>query len=137
MLFGKPTSAFVFASTLLALHAAPRDAGAVCPSREGSASAAVKAVIAQYRSQTVGLCITALTETVGTPTLQCAGETAIGSGVQPDSSTLFGIGSVTKTMVATLLALRASEPSSGIALNTAVGPLIQRPLNKPGLTLLR
>jgi CubicO group peptidase (beta-lactamase class C family) len=91
-----------------------------CPGHAATTAAAVAQTAAAYKPQATGFCIAAIAN--GTIATQCEGETVLGNGVKPDSSTLFEIGSITENMTGTLLALRISHGSIGLP--DAVGPKI-------------
>jgi CubicO group peptidase (beta-lactamase class C family) len=66
---------------------------------------------------------------------KCYGETQTGSHITPTSHTLFWIGSVTKTMTATLLALRVNQGS--VQLNDRVDNYLPSAYHIPKITLLQ
>jgi CubicO group peptidase (beta-lactamase class C family) len=112
---------------------------AACPLRKATAALAFDAIAAKYSSSFVGMCVGAIGPGNGiTPAYsvtKCYGETRLGSHHTPTSQTLFGIGSITKTMTATLLALRVNEGS--VSLNDPVDTLLPSLYQIPKITLLQ
>jgi beta-lactamase class C len=112
---------------------------AACPLRRTTTDAAFDAIAAKYSSKVIGMCLGAIGPASGIrpeySTTKCFGETLIGSHVTPTSHTLFWIGSVTKTMTATLLALRANEGS--LNLNDRIDTLLPSLYTIPKITLLQ
>jgi CubicO group peptidase (beta-lactamase class C family) len=66
---------------------------------------------------------------------KCYGEILAGSGITPTNDTLFWIGSVTKTMTATLLALRVNQ--GAVQLNDRVDKYLSSLYHIPQITLLQ
>ena len=110
-----------------------------CPQRKTTTDAAFDAIAAKYSSKIVGMCLGAIGPANGIrpeySTTKCFGETLINSHVTPTSHTLFWIGSVTKTMTATLLALRVNEGS--LNLNDRIDTLLPSLYTIPKITLLQ
>jgi CubicO group peptidase (beta-lactamase class C family) len=112
---------------------------AACPQRKATAAAAFDAIAAKYSSKFVGMCVGAIGPAgVIAPkyaVTKCYGETLTGSGITPTSQTLFWIGSLTKTMTATLLALRVNQGS--VHLNDPVDAYLPSLYQIPEITLLQ
>jgi serine-type D-Ala-D-Ala carboxypeptidase/endopeptidase len=110
-----------------------------CPQRKTTTDAAFDAIAAKYSSKIVGMCLGAIGPASGIrpaySTTKCYGETLFDSHVTPTSHTLFWIGSVTKTMTATLLALRVNE--SSVNLNDPIDTLLPSQYTIPKITLLQ
>jgi CubicO group peptidase (beta-lactamase class C family) len=144
-----PTKYKYIAAVLLALmcsavqigHAQNKVSGGVvaCPSRKVTAPVAFDAIAARYSAKFVGMCLGAIGPgNVITPAYsvtKCYGEKVLGFRPKPTSQTLFGIGSITKTMTATLLALRVSQGS--VNLNDQIDTLLPSDYQIPTITLLQ
>jgi CubicO group peptidase (beta-lactamase class C family) len=113
---------------------------AACPQRKASVDAAFDAIAAKYSSNFVGMCVGAIGPAgVIAPNgeyaaTKCYGETLTGSGIRPTNHTLFWIGSITKTMTATLLALRVNQGS--VHLDDRVDAYLSSAYHIPKITLL-
>jgi CubicO group peptidase (beta-lactamase class C family) len=112
---------------------------AACPQRQTTTDAAFDEIAAKYSSKIVGMCLGAIGPANGIrpaySTTKCYGETLIDSHVTPTSHTLFWLGSLTKTMTATLLALRVNEGS--VNLNDRIDTLLPSLYTIPKITLLQ
>lgn len=112
---------------------------AACPQRKTTTDAAFDAIAAKYSKDFVGICMGAIGPGNGISpeysTTKCYGETLIDSHVTPNSHTLFWIGSVTKTMTATLLALRVRQGS--VSLDDRIDTLLPSLYQIPKITLLQ
>jgi CubicO group peptidase (beta-lactamase class C family) len=104
-------------ASLVSLSFSSRPADA-CSTRYATAADAVDAVTAAYGSQTIGMCVVGIGAGATAP--KCVGEVTLGTAVTPTPTSLWGIGSITKTMAATLLALRDSQSGSGSTLATSL-----------------
>jgi CubicO group peptidase (beta-lactamase class C family) len=111
---------------------------AACPQRKATVNAAFDAIANKFSSNFVGMCVGAIGPpgAIGTgyAATKCYGETLDGSGNRPTSHTLFWTGSVTKTMTATLLALRVNQDS--VNLNDRVDAYLPSAYHIPKITLL-
>ena len=127
--------AFAFSLPVsLSIALAPAEAQAACPSRLPTAADAVADVISAYGSSIFGMCVVGV-DSMGNVARDCDGERSIG-GSAVDTDTLFSIGSVTKTMTATLLALRASQYSVYLLQNVEDFLPYSLSTNKKTITLL-
>jgi len=108
---------------------------AACPQRNATVYAAFDAIAAQYSTDIVGMCVGAAGPNATYAATKCYGETVTGYGITPTSHTLFAIGSVTKTMTATLLALRVNQGS--VQLDDRVDKYLSSAYHIPKITLLQ
>jgi len=106
-----------------------------CPQRNATVHAAFDAIAAQYSPDIVGMCVGAVGPNETYTATKCYGEIVTGSGITPTSHTLFAIGSVTKTMTATLLALRVNQGS--VQLDDRVDKYLSSAYHIPKITLLQ
>jgi len=82
---------------------------AVCPQRKATVNNAFDTVARQFSGDFVGMCLGAIGPNGAYAATKCYGEVLINSNVAPTNQSLFWIGSITKTMTATLLALRVNQ----------------------------
>ena len=108
---------------------------AACPQRKATVDAAFDAIAAKYSPDIVGMCVGAIGPNGEYAATKCYGETQTGFHITPTSHTLFWIGSVTKTMTATLLALRVNQGS--VQLNDRVDNYLPSAYHIPKITLLQ
>ncbi|HEV8481969.1 MAG TPA: serine hydrolase domain-containing protein [Blastocatellia bacterium] len=106
---------------------------AACPQRAARPEEAFNAIERRNHSDIVGMCVGAVGPNYSET--KCYGEILNGSGIAPTDHTLFWIGSVTKTMTATLLALRAREGT--VDLNDRVDKYLPSNFHIPQITLLQ
>ena len=107
-----------------------------CRQRAATVEEAFEAINRRYSSQIVGMCVGAVTPNGGRyAATKCYGEILTGSGITPTNDTLFWIGSVTKTMTATLLALRVNQGT--VDLNDRVDKYLSNRYHVPQITLLQ
>jgi len=107
---------------------------AACPRRSRTVEAAFDSVAAQFSSSIVGMCVGAVGPSGAYAATKCYGEGRNGVAVTPTNDTLFRIGSVTKTMTATLLALRVKQGT--VDLNDRVNKYLINSYRIPRITLL-
>ena len=110
-----------------------RSSAAACPQRAARPEQAFNAINRKYSSDIVGMCVGAVGANYSET--KCYGEIQSGSGITPTDHTLFWIGSVTKTMTATLLALRVREGT--VDLNDRVDKYLPSNFHIPQITLLQ
>jgi CubicO group peptidase (beta-lactamase class C family) len=108
---------------------------AACPQKKATVEAAFDAIDRSYSSDIVGMCVGAVGPNGTYSATKCYGEILTGSGIAPTNDTLFWIGSVTKTMTATLLALRVNQRS--VHLNDRVDQYLSSLYDIPKITLLQ
>ena len=111
-----------------------RNNASSCPQRKATFEGAFDAIARKYSSDIVGMCVGAFSQD-GQFATKCYGEIQAGSGIAPTSHTLFWIGSVTKTMTATLLARRVNQGS--VHLDDRVDDYLFSRYNIPDITLLQ
>jgi CubicO group peptidase (beta-lactamase class C family) len=108
-----------------------------CRQRSPTVEEAFDAINRRYSSDIVGMCVGAVGPQpphVNYAKTKCYGEILTGSGITPTNDTLFWVGSVTKTMTATLLALRVNQGSVG--LDDRVDKYLSSAYHIPKITLL-
>ena len=115
------------------IHAGPNSV-VFCPQRKATVEAAFDAIAARYSSDIVGMCVGAIGLNGEYAATKCYGEVLIGSHVTPTSHSFFWIGSITKTMTATLLALRVNQGS--VNLNDRVDNYLPSLYQIPKIKLL-
>ncbi len=106
-----------------------------CPQRKATVNRAFDTVARNFSGDFVGMCMGAIGPNGAYAGMKCYGEVLIGSNVTPTSHSLFWIGSVTKTMTATLLALRVNQGS--VHLDDRVDGYLPSAYDIPNITLLQ
>lgn len=106
-----------------------------CPQRKATVNGAFDKVARKFSGDFVGMCMGAIGPNGAYSATKCYGEVLTGSNVTPTSHSFFWIGSVTKTMTATLLALRVNQGS--VQLNDRVDKYLPDLYQIPKITLLQ
>jgi CubicO group peptidase (beta-lactamase class C family) len=113
-----------------------RGASASCPVRSPTVDDAVKATMASAEAQNaIGICVVGISGFASKA--QCRGVRQFGSPLPVDEDTLFAIGSVTKTMTATMLALLVTGSSTSVSLDDPIECYEPYSVSNPGTITLQ
>ena len=106
-----------------------------CPQRKATVNGAFDTVARDFSGDFVGMCLGAIGPNGAYAATKCYGEVLIGSHVTPTNQSFFWIGSITKTMTATRLALRVNQGS--VQLDDRVDGYLPSAYDIPKITLLQ